>query len=392
VGGALQTIGRLTSSNENTYLPEFKLDFDAAQFVALRGPGQPANVRFVIHREGGLCNGAFANLTAHATLADVTLDFGGVQITSTTLPAAMVGSSYSAALTAQGGQQPFTWAATGLPAGLSLNATTGVISGRPIAASTATVNVNVRTADGLVDNASLTLVLAPLPTSWVGTIEVSMISQLDRVEGFDDSATNASHHLTVSRTANVSGSASVDVAGLRLGAFTAMTVQGKSGNGALESVEDTIDTFVDEPDTFFACLVKTVAHTTSDVRLGLNPVASGVPALRLNADGSYSIDLGTMFSFVGDGTSHSVGTLSRTQLAQGFCRGSPAAGPFDNTSVISRQGAAIGPAEAGDIVQRIEDGTISGTARKTTPLSVVGPQSTQTGSQTVTVTWHLRPK
>lgn len=163
VGGALQTLGRLTPSNQNTYLPDFKLDFDAARFVALRGPGQPANVRFVIRREGGLCSGAFANLTAHAILADVTLDFGSVQVTTTQLPLGILGGAYSASLVAEGGQQPYTWGASGLPAGLVLNTSTGAISGTPNEAGTFAVNVNVATADNLVDAASLSVTIGGLP-------------------------------------------------------------------------------------------------------------------------------------------------------------------------------------------------------------------------------------
>jgi Putative Ig domain len=53
------------------------------------------------------------------------------------LPAATVGQPYSYQLTENGGVPPFAWSITSgsLPAGLSLNGTTGVISGTPTAAS-----------------------------------------------------------------------------------------------------------------------------------------------------------------------------------------------------------------------------------------------------------------
>jgi Putative Ig domain len=59
-------------------------------------------------------------------------------ITTTTLPSPTVGTPYSAALGAVGGNPPnYQWTVTSgrLPAGLTLNATTGVISGTPIAVS-----------------------------------------------------------------------------------------------------------------------------------------------------------------------------------------------------------------------------------------------------------------
>ena len=51
------------------------------------------------------------------------------------LPAATVGMSYNATFTATGGI-PFTWTATGAPAGLALNSSTGVLSGIPAQSGT----------------------------------------------------------------------------------------------------------------------------------------------------------------------------------------------------------------------------------------------------------------
>ncbi|MCX5997763.1 MAG: putative Ig domain-containing protein [Chloroflexi bacterium] len=59
-------------------------------------------------------------------------------ISPTTLPAGTVGSPYSATLQAGGGTLPYTWSiiSGALPAGLTLNSGTGVISGIPLAAQT----------------------------------------------------------------------------------------------------------------------------------------------------------------------------------------------------------------------------------------------------------------
>ncbi len=63
-----------------------------------------------------------------------------ITVTTTSLPGATFGSSYTApALTASGGTSPHTFAATGLPNGLTL--TNGVISGTPTQAGTFTVGV-----------------------------------------------------------------------------------------------------------------------------------------------------------------------------------------------------------------------------------------------------------
>src|SRR6202171_697680 len=57
-------------------------------------------------------------------------------ITTTTLPDGMVNTPYTVTRAASGGTSPYTWSLTSgtLPAGLSLDAATGAISGTPTAA------------------------------------------------------------------------------------------------------------------------------------------------------------------------------------------------------------------------------------------------------------------
>ena len=84
-------------------------------------------------------------------------------ITTSSLPDGVSNQSYSATLTALGGTRPYVaWAATGLPAGLSIGATTGLISGTPSAAGTFSVGVSVTDSALKTGSRSYTLRIADL--------------------------------------------------------------------------------------------------------------------------------------------------------------------------------------------------------------------------------------
>lgn len=69
--------------------------------------------------------------------------------TSTVLPPATVGAAYSIGIHVTGGTPPYTWSSSQLmPPGLSLNSSTGVLSGVPSNAGTASLPVVVRDATG----------------------------------------------------------------------------------------------------------------------------------------------------------------------------------------------------------------------------------------------------
>ncbi len=78
--------------------------------------------------------------TGQVALTIVAANVTPLAITTTSLPDGQVTAAYSVTLAATGGTTPYTWALTAgtLPAGLSLNAASGVISGTPTAAASAT--------------------------------------------------------------------------------------------------------------------------------------------------------------------------------------------------------------------------------------------------------------
>jgi hypothetical protein len=99
-----------------------------------------------------------------------------LSITTASLPAAIVGTAYNQTLAATGGTGAYTWSvfAGTLPVGLSLNSTSGVISGTPTPAGTSSVTFRVTDAAATTANAALSIAVNPagasVPAAPVGVV------------------------------------------------------------------------------------------------------------------------------------------------------------------------------------------------------------------------------
>jgi hypothetical protein len=78
---------------------------------------------------------------------------------TTSLPSGQVKQPYSSTLAASGGKTPYAWSVTGLPAGLTLNASTGAISGTPTKVGTSIVSVRATDSSQPAQTATATLTL-----------------------------------------------------------------------------------------------------------------------------------------------------------------------------------------------------------------------------------------
>ena len=125
------------------------------------------------------CGGSARTLTVSGSVS------GSLTLKPSTLPAATVGQSYQCGsdITASGGKAPYTYAvsAGSLPPGLSLNPSTGAITGTPTAGGTFTFTVMATDSAGpphntgsqtyalVVNPPTITLSPSTLPSGTVGT-------------------------------------------------------------------------------------------------------------------------------------------------------------------------------------------------------------------------------
>jgi subtilisin family serine protease len=125
-----------------------------------------------------------------------------IAITPTSLPSMTVGAPYSQQLVATGGTGSYTWslASGSLPAGLSLNTSTGLISGTPTSGATATFTVRAtdqvgRTGDlalSLVQDTPLAIVTSSLAPATRGVVYASSLQATGGATPYTWSVTSGS--------------------------------------------------------------------------------------------------------------------------------------------------------------------------------------------------------
>ncbi|MBC6446151.1 S8 family serine peptidase [Actinokineospora xionganensis] len=183
----------------------------AALMVAKKSNLTPAEVETLLKANTrplpGTCSGGCGSGLVDATKTVNAVGGGG----STTVSVANPGDKTSTAgtaitpvqLSASGGAAPYTWTATGLPAGLSVNASTGAISGTPTTAGTSTVTATAKDAGGATGSTSFT---------WTVTTVAGCPAQTNGTDvAIPDLGAAVTSTITVSCSGNASATSKAEV-------------------------------------------------------------------------------------------------------------------------------------------------------------------------------------
>ncbi|MGE5644713.1 MAG: putative Ig domain-containing protein [Acidobacteriota bacterium] len=181
------------------------LNLDAASGLIAGTPTQagPAHVTVNVADSSGQAASMGYDLTIAAGLA----------ITTGSLPGGTVGAAYSATLAASGGATPYTWSATGLPGGLSLNAQSGAIGGTPSAPGTFHPEIRVQDATGAAASrtydvaivATLAIATGSLPGGTVGTAYSATLAATGGAAPYAWSATGLPNGLSLNAQSGAIG-------------------------------------------------------------------------------------------------------------------------------------------------------------------------------------------
>lgn len=104
-----------------------------------------------------------------------------LRLLSTDLPPGFTGVAYSYRVQAVGGAPPYVFSATGLPASLSIDAATGVLSGTPASSDVGTANITLTVVDAASTTVSQAVTVTSRPSSYRRTSELVLDPGLEEI-------------------------------------------------------------------------------------------------------------------------------------------------------------------------------------------------------------------
>jgi hypothetical protein len=155
--------------------------------------------------------------SASQTFSITIVEPGLVITTATSLPSGVIGSPYSTTFAATGGKPPYFWSAKGLPTGLVLANTTGLLTGIPTQDGVFTVAVTVTDSSLVavftttqnfsltISPIKLTITNAPLPNGTAGAAYTAILSTSGGDAPITFTATGLPPGITLSAAGSLTG-------------------------------------------------------------------------------------------------------------------------------------------------------------------------------------------
>ena len=224
---------------------------------------------------------ATPQVTATATLT-LLINTPNLTLNTTTLANGAQGVVYSATANATGGTTPYSWSATGLPAGLSIAQGTGIISGTPTANGAFPVVLTVTDSATSPATATKTITLTIAPALVISTSALA-----NGTQGVTYSATVAA----TGGTGAYSWSATGLPAGLSIAAGTGIISGTPTANGAFSVVVTAADSAtppVSTSKTLSLTIAPTLVITTGTLANGTQGVAYSATIAATGGTGAYN--------------------------------------------------------------------------------------------------------
>lgn len=170
-------------------------------------------------------------------------EYASLSISTSSLTKATVGTDYSVTLAATRNDAiaipgDITWAQTGLPASLTLNASTGVISGTPVVGNVGTHSVEITATSGAYsDTKTLTLTVLEAFTAVEvtlteeGNTQTSTITQTTASDALNDLGTATLSSLTATQILEATAATAIDFSGAALDASVTLSVSPSTMSG-----------------------------------------------------------------------------------------------------------------------------------------------------------------
>ncbi|HTW80286.1 MAG TPA: putative Ig domain-containing protein [Terracidiphilus sp.] len=203
------------------------------------------------------------NNTATANLS-ITINAGTLVVTTTALPFGVVNTAYSQGLAASGGTPPYTWSiiSGSLPGGLSLTASSGLVSGTPTASGTSSFEVKVS------DSASHTA---------TGNVSLNILSTALTVT--NTTLTNGTENVAYSATLTATGGVSPYTWSISSGSLpSGLSLNASSGlisGTPLATGTSTFTVKVTDSDNDIAIQLLSITITSSQLTVGTEGISDG---------------------------------------------------------------------------------------------------------------------